>query len=201
MTGTYVDELVAALDRAGDRPVVRRDGRDTTGRELLTAIYRYARALDRLGVGRGSLVALFAPNRPEALAVRYAANLIGAGTVYLSAPAAEHHRAALLRTVDPQLLVVFPETADLVPAGTAGPVVAVGDTGTGHGRLDELAAPSPATRCRRGAARTTSPWWRPPAAPRACRRAAGGPLPNTPRWCRCRARPTGASWPTGRWRT
>ena len=140
MTGTYVDELVAALDRAGDRPVVRRDGRDTTGRELLTAIYRYARALDRLGAGRGSLVALFAPNRPEALAVRYAANLIGAGTVYLSAPAAEHHRAALLRTVDPQLLVVFPETAGLVPAGTAGPVVAVGDTGTGHGRLDELAA-------------------------------------------------------------
>ena len=123
MTGTYVDELVAALDRAGDRPVVRRDGRDTTGRELLTAIYRYARALDRLGAGRGSLVALFAPNRPEALAVRYAANLIGAGTVYLSAPAAEHHRAALLHTVDPQLLVVFPETAGLVPAGTAGPVV------------------------------------------------------------------------------
>jgi fatty-acyl-CoA synthase len=140
---TYVEMLVAALERAGDRPVVRRDGRDTTGRELLASTFRYARALDRLGVGRGNLVALFAPNRPEALAVRYAANLLGAGTVYLSAPASGQRRAAMIRTLDPDLLVVFPETAGLLPTGVGGPVVTVGAAGTGIRRLDVLAAVEP----------------------------------------------------------
>jgi fatty-acyl-CoA synthase len=89
MPGTYVDSLVAAPDRAGDRPAVRRDGRDTTGRELLSTIHRYARALDRLGADPGRLVGLSAPSRPDVLALRSAANLIGAASVCLPARAAE----------------------------------------------------------------------------------------------------------------
>ncbi len=78
MTATsYIDSLVSVLHGAPDRTVLRSAGTGTTGAELLAAIYRYARVLDAQGVGPGDLVALLAPNRPEALAVRYATHLIG----------------------------------------------------------------------------------------------------------------------------
>lgn len=83
---TYIGDLVAVLHRAGPRAVLRYAGADTSGTDLLDEIRRYARALAALGIGPGSLVALFAPNRPEALAVRYAAHLIGSATAYLPAP-------------------------------------------------------------------------------------------------------------------
>jgi fatty-acyl-CoA synthase len=64
--------MVQVLRNAGNQPVLRRDGVGTAGGELLAAIFRYARALESLGVTRGDLVAMYAPNRPEALALRYA---------------------------------------------------------------------------------------------------------------------------------
>jgi fatty-acyl-CoA synthase len=134
---TYIADLVKVLEQAGDRPVLRREGVDTTGAELLAEIRRYARALDRLGVERGDLVALLAPNRPEALAVRYAAHLVGAGAVYLSVPPDPERRAAMIAQFEPWLVVVFPETADLLPPVNA----LVASVGPGAGmRLDELAA-------------------------------------------------------------
>jgi fatty-acyl-CoA synthase len=139
MSTPYIDSLVAALDRSADRPVLRHDGRDTTGHQLLASIHRYARALARLGIDRGDLVALFAPNTPDALAVRYAANLVGAGAVYLSAPASAARRAAEIEQIDARVLVVFPQTAELVPTGLGGSVVAIGAV-PGIRRLDELAA-------------------------------------------------------------
>jgi fatty-acyl-CoA synthase len=68
----YIEGLVEALDAAGGRPVLRHGGRDVAGAALLADVHRYARALDGLGIGRGDLVALLAPNSPDALAVRYA---------------------------------------------------------------------------------------------------------------------------------
>ena len=85
-TRPYIESMIESLRQAGDRPVLRWDGADTTGSQLLAAIYRYARALESLGIARGDLVAMYAPNRPEALAVRYATHLLGAASVYLSAP-------------------------------------------------------------------------------------------------------------------
>src|SRR4051812_44548541 len=82
----YIDALMARLARDGDACVLRYQGRDTRASDLLGMIARHARALAGIGVGRGRLVALFAPNSPEALAVRYAANLLGAAAVYLSDP-------------------------------------------------------------------------------------------------------------------
>ena len=137
---TYITSLVAALTEAGDRPVVRSAGVDTTGAELLAAIHRYARVFDGLGLGRGDLVALLAPNRPEALAVRYAAHVIGAGAVYLSAPPSADTRARMIAQFDPRLVVVFPETADLVPAGVTTPLAAVGPVAGVALRLDVEAA-------------------------------------------------------------
>jgi fatty-acyl-CoA synthase len=136
----YIEELVDALGEAGARPVLRRAGRDTTGSELLAAVHRYARLLDRLGIGRGDLVALLAPNRPDALAVRYAAHLMGVGAVYLSVPPNAERRAQMIAQFRPRLVVVFPETADLLPPTVTAPVAAVGSVPDVATRLDELAA-------------------------------------------------------------
>ncbi|GAA4542865.1 class I adenylate-forming enzyme family protein [Pseudonocardia xishanensis] len=135
---TYIADLVEVLEEAGSRPVLRCDGADTTGAALLADVRRHARALDGLGVGRGDLVALIAPNRPEALMVRYAAHLVGAAAVYLSVPPAPERRARMIAQFAPRLLVVFPETADLLPAGVEAPVASVGEGA--DLRLDVLAA-------------------------------------------------------------
>ena len=138
-TRPYIESMIESLRQAGDRPVLRWDGADTTGSQLLAAIYRYARALESLGIARGDLVAMYAPNRPEALAVRYATHLLGAASVYLSAPPASGKRAQMLVDFRPGLVVVFPETAHLLPPTTA-PCVAIGPVEDVPLRLDELAS-------------------------------------------------------------
>jgi fatty-acyl-CoA synthase len=112
----YVENLVATLATAGEATVLERDGTMTSGAELLASTYRYARALDGIGTGRGDLVALHAPNTPDALVVRYAAHLLGAATTYLPALPTPEERAALVELIAPDLLVAFPETAHLLPA-------------------------------------------------------------------------------------
>jgi fatty-acyl-CoA synthase len=139
VTRPYTEPLIEAIRAAGDRPVLRRDGTGTTGNELLATIYRYARALESLGVGRGDLVAMYAPNQPEALALRYATHLLGAASVYLSAPPDAGKRAQMLVDFRPCLLVVFPTTAHLLPPTTV-PVAAIGAVDGIALRLDELAS-------------------------------------------------------------
>ena len=55
----YIEGMIESLRQAGDRPVLRWDGSDTTGSQLLAAIYRYARALESLGIARGDVVAMY----------------------------------------------------------------------------------------------------------------------------------------------
>ncbi len=136
---TYLEDLVEQLAAAGPRAVVRCDGQDTSGAELLDAVHRYAHVLDDVGIGRGDLVAMYAPNRPEALALRYATHLVGAGSVYLSAQPDAGRRVLLLTDLDPQLIVVFPETAHLLPP-TPARVGAIGEVPGMAFRLDQLAA-------------------------------------------------------------
>jgi acyl-CoA synthetase (AMP-forming)/AMP-acid ligase II len=136
-TRPYIESMIESLRQAGDRPVLRRDGADTTGSQLLAAIYRYARALESLGIARGDVVAMYAPNRPEALALRYATHLLGAASVYLSAPPEPAKRAQMLVDFRPGLVVVFPETAHLLPPTTA-PCGAIGPVEDVPLRLDEL---------------------------------------------------------------
>jgi fatty-acyl-CoA synthase len=141
---SYIDSLVRVLGGAPDRTVLRSAGASTTGAELLAAIYRYARVLDEQGLRPGDLVALLAPNRPEALAVRYATHLIGAAAVYLSAPPSPETRARMIAQFGPRLVVVFPETIGLLPDEVTAPVAAVGPVGGVSLRLDQLAATQPA---------------------------------------------------------
>src|SRR4051812_9878684 len=135
----YIEGLIEALGAAGERPVLRHEGRAVAGAALLADVHRYARALSGLGIGRGDLVALLAPNSPDALAVRYAAHLIGAAAVYLSVPPDPERRARMIAQFAPRLVVVFPETAELLPSISA-PVAAVGPVPGVSTRLDALAA-------------------------------------------------------------
>ena len=196
---SYVDSLVTTRGAAGSRPVLDRAGAGTTGTtgtELLTMIYRYARALDGLGLRPGDLVALLAPNRPEALAVRYAAHLLGVGAVYLSAPPSAGTRARMIAQFDPRLVVVFPETAGLLPARVTAPVAAIGPVPEVTLRLNELAAAQPAQplapRARPGdpaviiSSGGTTAVTSPPTAPTS--------------WWPPRTR-AAASWPTASWPT
>ncbi|MGF6721125.1 fatty-acyl-CoA synthase [Paraburkholderia sp. GAS41] len=134
----YIDVLLDQLEKHSERAVLRYLDHDVTGNTLRRAIFRYARALAALGIGRGDLVALLAPNCPHALAIRYAANLIGAATMFLPASASAEQRAALLARVRPTLLVLFPETAHLIPDAVDGHVVFVG-VGFASSSLDRLA--------------------------------------------------------------
>src|SRR5919106_6891471 len=135
----YVDRLVRRLSQLGDRPCLRHQSRDVPAAALLSSIYRYARALAGLGISRGEVVALFPTNCPDALAVRYAANLIGAGATFLSAPHTPEARSKLIAAIDPTLLVVFPETRHLVPRGTKTRVAGIGFAPVDGVRLGEIA--------------------------------------------------------------
>jgi fatty-acyl-CoA synthase len=134
----YIDALLDQLKTRADQVVLRYRKRDVTGDALRRTIFRYARALEALGIGRSSLVAQFAPNCPDALAIRYAANLLGAGTMFLPALADADRRTALLERIQPTLLVVFAQTAQLVPDAVNAHVVYV-DDGPVSARLDKLA--------------------------------------------------------------
>jgi fatty-acyl-CoA synthase len=136
----YVSRLVARLAGLGSQPVLRYRSQSTAANDLLTAIYRYARALSTLGIGPGSLVALCAPNCPDAIAIRYAANLMGSATVYLSRPATAGARAELVAQMAPDLLVIFPETVEFVSSYLPARTASVGLDVVGAAvRLDDVA--------------------------------------------------------------
>jgi fatty-acyl-CoA synthase len=136
----YISRLLRELQRSGRTAVVRHDGVDISGDIFRSSIFRFARVLRDLGIGRGTLLGMFAPNRPEALALRYAAHVLGAATVYLSAPATDGQRQALIERIAPDMLVVFPETARYLVDAVDVRYATVGfDKAGSIGRLDALA--------------------------------------------------------------
>jgi acyl-CoA synthetase (AMP-forming)/AMP-acid ligase II len=120
--------------------VLRHRGHDVTARVLLRSIAHFAAALAELGIGAGDLVALLAPNSPDALALRYATHLVGAASSYLPAPCSAEQGAALVDAVAPRLLVLFPETRHLLPRTGAALLATVGLDLPGVPRLDVFAA-------------------------------------------------------------
>ncbi|KXV07949.1 AMP-dependent synthetase [Caballeronia megalochromosomata] len=132
---SHVDVLLDQLDAHADRTVLRYLDEDVTGGALRASIYRYARALASFGITRGALVAMFAPNCPDALAIRYATNLLGAATMFLPAIASAEQRAAFVTRMQPTLLVAFAQTEHLVPAHCGARLAYVG-AGPARLRLD-----------------------------------------------------------------
>lgn len=136
----YIHRLLQALQHAGASVVIRHGGQDVSGNQFCASIFQYARVLRAMGVGRGTLLAMFARNRPEALALRYAAHTLGAATVYLSIPTDAAQRRALVSQLAPDLLVVFPETVRYIELDLGLPFATVGiDHAGSKGRLDLLA--------------------------------------------------------------
>ena len=88
----YIAKLLRELRRAERSTVLRYRDQSFSGEALLTLIFRYAQVLLDLGIRRGTLLGMFAPNQPEAIAIRYAAHVLGAATVYLSVPPTESQR-------------------------------------------------------------------------------------------------------------
>ena len=141
----YIVKLLCELRRAGRSTVLRYRDESLSGEALLALIFQYARVLRDLGIRRGNLLGMFAPNRPEAIAIRYAAHVLGAATVYLSAPPTVTQRRALVERIAPDLLVAFPETIRYLGQGVGVPFVTIGiDKDGSRGRVDMLAAPAPA---------------------------------------------------------
>ncbi|MFI1200640.1 AMP-binding protein [Streptomyces sp. NPDC020883] len=109
----YVEAIADVLSGHPSQPVITAaDGRQVTAAEFRDTVYRFARELAAQGIGRGSTVSLFSGNRPEALAARYAANLLGARVVSLYQGMAPDVLAKIARSVDTDLLVVEPDSPE-----------------------------------------------------------------------------------------
>ena len=76
----FIAEVLAnALNQGGDRPLLHlKDGPTLTVTQVRDATSQFVQALESLGIGRGSRVALISPNRPECLHVTHAVQMLAA---------------------------------------------------------------------------------------------------------------------------
>jgi fatty-acyl-CoA synthase len=154
----YVRRLLDVLGRAGQSIVLRHHDQGISGDVLRNLIFQYARALRRLDMGRGALLGMFAPNRPEALALRYAAHVLGVATVNLSNPGNASRRQALVRKIAPDLLVLFADASGCLDQWAGFPIGTIGFDQVGsRGRLDVLASTESMDAIRYWPMRTNSP--------------------------------------------
>jgi acyl-CoA synthetase (AMP-forming)/AMP-acid ligase II len=113
----YIDKLISTLKTSSpSKPLLRFANKDLSSSQFLELISGAVAYLAQAGIGRQSFVALLAPNRPEAIAIRYAAHLLGSATCYLSSPSSAAARAQLVQEIRPDLLLAFSETEHLLPA-------------------------------------------------------------------------------------
>ncbi|MEK8129191.1 AMP-binding protein [Paenibacillus filicis] len=77
--------LVQAAERYPERDALHFLGRKLKYKELLDSAYRFAGALQRLGVGSGDRVAVMLPNCPQAV-IAYAGTLLTGGIVVMTNP-------------------------------------------------------------------------------------------------------------------
>jgi fatty-acyl-CoA synthase len=80
----YAARIMSALTADADRTAVHWRGRAVAAGELADSIAGTASALQKAGIGPGSVLGvLVASNSPDMLSVRYAAHLVGAAVCYL----------------------------------------------------------------------------------------------------------------------
>ncbi|WP_328687449.1 AMP-binding protein [Streptomyces caniferus] len=164
---SYVDAVLAALARDPSRTVVAmgEGGEEVTAGALHATVHRMAAVLAGHGIGRGRTVALLSGNRPEVLAARYAAGLLGARVVFLYDGMAAGTLARIAGSVETALLLVDPalhDTARALLRHTRGPLPEVMTLGEGAAELgaDLVAACAalPATPEVPSAARPEDDW-------------------------------------------
>lgn len=101
----YARRILHALSRNPDRVVLRWREETVTGAELAARVHAAARTLDALGAGRGTTVAILTEtNHPAMLVARYAAHLLGAGTVHVRSHNPRSDAVELPRAVQADML-------------------------------------------------------------------------------------------------
>ncbi|WP_431044585.1 AMP-binding protein [Streptomyces sp. P1-3] len=137
---TFVSYVELILDRLADDPgrtiLTADDGRRIPAGEFHDSVLRMAVELADRGVERGSTVAVFTGNRPEALSARYAANLLGARAAFLYEGMAPATLATIVASLEAALLLVDPD------AGEATDALVARLRKRGEGAADRPAAPT-----------------------------------------------------------
>ncbi|MFD4724071.1 AMP-binding protein [Streptomyces seoulensis] len=114
-----VEDILDALrENPGREALVHGEHRLSAG-EFRELVYRMAWAMQAQGIERGQTVTLLSGNLPEAMAVRYAANLIGAQVNHLYSKLSAEVQAAIVADVETRALVVDPRLADRAAEITA----------------------------------------------------------------------------------
>ncbi|MFE1774894.1 AMP-binding protein [Streptomyces sp. NPDC059008] len=176
---SYVDTILAALAQDPARTVLTgperapgatgTPGGDTrpevTAGALHATVHRMAAVLADHGIGRGRTVSVLSGNRAEALAARYAVNLLGARVVLLYDGMAAETLARVVASVETALILVDPalhDTARDLLAHTEGPLPEVMTFGPAPSPLGPdltaACAALPATPAVPSAARPEDDW-------------------------------------------
>ncbi|MET7609526.1 AMP-binding protein [Streptomyces seoulensis] len=114
-----VEDILDALrENPGREALVHGEHRLSAG-EFRELVYRMAWAMQAQGIERGQTVTLLSGNLPEAMAVRYAANLIGAQVNHLYSKLSAEVQVAIVADVETRALVVDPRLADRAAEITA----------------------------------------------------------------------------------
>ncbi|MFF7381921.1 AMP-binding protein [Streptomyces griseoluteus] len=114
-----VEDILDALrDNPGREALVHGEHRLHAG-EFHDLVHRMAWAMQAQGIERGQTVTLLSGNLPEAIAVRYAANLIGAQVNHLYSKLSAEVQSAIVADVETRALVVDPRLADRAAEITA----------------------------------------------------------------------------------
>jgi fatty-acyl-CoA synthase len=128
--GSFAAQIVARAQGRGNEIVVSDESRSWSGADFAGLVFRLARGLAQHGIGGENRLALVAPNTAVALAVRYAAALLGAATVLCPNQGARQRLADFTACAGADVLVVFPGTVDVAAIAMRAPttrlVVGVG---------------------------------------------------------------------------
>ncbi|MFJ4091272.1 AMP-binding protein [Kitasatospora sp. NPDC089913] len=116
---THTGLVLAGLARDPGRVALRYGERSWTAADCLADVYRLARALRSTGLGRGDGVTLLTGNRPEALLVRLAANLIGCRVALLPTDRPLAELIALAGSAGTDAFVFDPAGCGAAAAGVA----------------------------------------------------------------------------------
>ncbi|WP_177235207.1 class I adenylate-forming enzyme family protein [Streptomyces sp. MUSC 14] len=113
MPAAYVTDLVDAFHRDVDGPAIGCGARVLTFGHALEEVWRLARLLRELGIGRGTGLACVTGNTPETLLVRLAAHVLGARLTQVVIDPATHNLAHILVDCRPALVVADTAIPDM----------------------------------------------------------------------------------------
>ncbi|MEU9480417.1 AMP-binding protein [Streptomyces sp. NPDC048191] len=116
---TEAEQILDTLTMNPERVTLVHQHRRLTASELLGLTHRLAWALDAQGIERGHTVTLLTDNLPEAIAVRYAASLLGCRLTQLYGKLPTSTQAAMARDVETHTFITDPRHAERAAQITA----------------------------------------------------------------------------------